>query len=612
MIKGYTGKTLFVNLSTGKVKEEKPDDSLYCDYIGGPGIGARILYDRMKPGVDPLGPDNMLGLITGPLTGTPVNTGARYTAVCKSPITGGWGDANSGGSFGPMLKFAGYDAVFFSDISKKPVYLFVDNGKAELKDASHLWGKDTYETEKALKKELGKGVESVSIGPSGEKLSLISCIVTEKGASAGRSGVGAVMGSKKLKAVAARGYQKSLSIADIDRANKLRIEHIKALKVSGFGGQSMLDSFHTNGTTGMTARSAHSGDTPVKNWGGIGIVDFTDVSGLTTEKAIVNLDRRFGCWHCPIACQAYLKEGDGEYKYPKGTRRPEYETQGAFGTMCLNNNSESIAMANHICNSYGLDTISAGCIIAFAIECYENGIITKKDTGGIELTWGNHQAIIDMTWKVAKREGLGDVLADGVKVAAEKIGKGAEKYAVHIGGQELGMHDPKLMGMGGPTPAARYQMDATPGRHTANFGPTSFSTQITNSTGVCFFGFFGPALRHFIPAYMSAITGLDRSQEELLKCGERIAVMRHAFNLREGINPLKLKVHTRIIGNPPQKEGPLAGVRADIEAQNYWALGALDWDRVTTKPSKAKLIALGMKDIADELWPPQSPPGPRP
>jgi aldehyde:ferredoxin oxidoreductase len=330
------------------------------------------------------------------------------------------------------------------------------------------------------------------------------------------------------------------------------------------------------------------------------------------DNVIANLDKRYGCWHCPIACQAGLKAGKGEYEYPAGTRRPEYETLSSFGSMTLNNNIEAIAMANHICNSYGLDTISAGTIIAFAMECYENGIITKKDTGGIELTWGNHRAMVDMTWKLAKREGFGDILADGVKVAAEKIGRGAGKYAVHAGGSEIGMHDPKLPGgMGGGGPAARYQMDATPGRHTAGFGPSGFRSLIQNAVGVCFFGSMGgrPGGKDFITEYMAAVTGLERSSEELLKCGERIANIRHVFNLREGINPLKVYVHPRMIGDPPQTAGPLAGIRADIEAQNYWNLGALDWDRVTTKPSRAKLMSLGMKDVADELWPP-TPPGP--
>lgn len=271
-------------------------------------------------------------------------------------------------------------------------------------------------------------------------------------------------------------------------------------------------------------------------------------------------------------------------------------------------------MVNHICNSYGLDTISAGTVIAFAIECYENGLITKKDTGGIELTWGNHKAIVDMTWKMAKREGFGDILADGVKVAAEKIGKGSEKYAVHIGGSELGMHDPKLVGYGGGGgSAARYQMDATPGRHTAGFGPSGFRGQMVNAAGVCTFGFFGArGGPDYLLEFLNAVTGINRSADDFLKDGERIANIRHVFNLREGINPLKLKVHPRIIGNPPQTAGPLAGITSDIEAQDYWNLGALDWDRVTTKPSKAKLLSLGLKNVADDLWPPAPPPGPRP
>ncbi|MFC1533846.1 aldehyde ferredoxin oxidoreductase family protein [Thermodesulfobacteriota bacterium] len=608
MIKGYMGKMLFVNLSNGEIKVEEPQESLYRDYIGGCGIGARILYDRQKPGADPVGSENIFGLVTGPLTGTATITGTRFTVVCKSPLTGGWGDANSGGIFGPTLKFAGFDAVFFTGMSEKPVYLFINNGKAELRDAAHLRGKDTYETESMLKDELGKGTEVICIGPSGESQSLISCIITEKGAAAGRSGVGAVMGSKNLKAVAAKGDMK-VPVADTERLNKVRKEHVEVLRTPGPRGTSMLESFHTYGTSSLTARSAHSGDTPVKNWGGVGVVDFPDVSGLTGDAAIGNLDKRYGCWRCPIGCQASLKEGTGEYKYPAGVRRPEYETQASFGTMCLNNNTESIALANHICNSYGLDTISAGCVIAFAIECYENGTITKEDTDGIELTWGNHQAIVDMTWKMAKREGFGDILADGVKVAAEKIGKGSEMYAVHIGGQELGMHDPKLAGMGGGAAAARYQMDATPGRHTVGFGPRGFQGHILNSIGVCLFGYFGPGLFRFIPEYMNAVTGLERTTEEILKAGERIANIRHVFNLREGINPLELKVHPRIIGDPPQKEGPLAGIRADIEAQNYWNLGALNWDKDTTKPSKEKLFELGLDDIAKELWPPKPPPG---
>ncbi|OGO31161.1 MAG: hypothetical protein A2Z29_03255 [Chloroflexi bacterium RBG_16_56_11] len=603
MSRGYMEKFLFVNLSTGEMWEETPEEKLLHDFIGGYGIGARILYSRQKGGVDPLGPENILGFLTGPLNGTPATFAGRYTVVAKSPLTGGWGDSNSGGHFGPQLKFAGYDAVFLTGIAEKPVYLLLDNGKIELRDAGHLWGKDCFVTEDTLQAELGRGVESACIGPPGEKLSLISCIVTRRGAVAGRSGLGAVMGSKRLKAVVARG-QREVPVADIEAVDRLRKEHIAIMKKAK--GMETMEGFHKYGTSSVAAHFAQSGDTPVKNWGGVGVVDFPDSSGLSGDAATANIETRTGCWHCPVGCEGRLKAGQGEYRYPAGTRRVEYETQAAFGTMCLNNNTESINMANHLCNCYGLDTISAGTALAFAIECYENGVINKKDTGGIELTWGNHRAIIAMTEKMVKGEGLGGILADGVKVAAAKIGRGAEKFAVHIGGQELGMHDPKFYNSPDGTSAARYQMDATPGRHTQMaFGPASFTTQIVNSAGWCLFSDLvgGNTLRH-ITGFMRAVTGWDRSEDELLKCGERIINMRHVFNLREGINPLEYKVHPRIVGRPPFREGPLAGVTASLEAQVYWGLGALDWGRVSAKPSRKKLLELGLDDVAAELWPP--------
>ncbi len=600
MIGGYMGKILWVNLATGKINEEKLDEKLCQEYIGGYGIGAKILYDHMKPKVDPLGPENILGLITGPLTGTIIPSGARYTAVAKSPLTGGWGDANSGGYFGPYLKFSGFDGVFFTGISPKPVYLLIDEGKAELKDAAHLWGKDAYETEEILEAEYGKTSRVACIGQAGEKLALIAAIMTDKGSAAGRSGLGAVMGSKKLKAVVARGAM-PVPVADKTAAEKVRKDHIDSMKNPGPGG---MESLHRFGTSAMTAGSAHSGDTPIKNWGGIGIKDLPDVEGLKPEVLETRVARLSGCWHCPVACKAILKEGAGEYKYPAGIRRPEYETQGTFGGMCLNSNTDAINMANDICNRYGMDTIAAGTVVSFAIELYENGIITKQDTGGLELKWGNHKTMVAMAEKVGKREDIGDVLADGVKVAAEKIGKGAEKYAVHIGGVELGMHDPK-MAMFGNSAFARYQMDATPGRHTQGFGPGSFSSHMVNATGVCMIGLgFGGGPDKLV-GFLKAVTGLEWTVPSVLKAGERIAVIRHLFNLREGIMEMNWYAHPRIYGDPPQAEGPLAGIKLNRAQQIYWNLGALDWDMESTKPNKNKLIELGMPEIAEELWPPR-------
>jgi aldehyde:ferredoxin oxidoreductase len=599
---GYMGKILWVDLSSGSIKVEKPKASLYKDFIGGYGLAARLLYDRQKAGVDPLGPDNTLGLVTGPFTGTPIPSGARYAAIAKSPLTGGWGDANSGGFFGPYLKFSGFDAVFFTGISPKPVYLLIDEGKAELKDAVYLWGKDSYETEETLMAEYGKQCRVACIGPAGEKLSLISAIMTDKGSAAGRSGLGAVMGSKKLKAVVARGSLE-VTVADKAAVDKLRKEHIISLQRPG---PMNLEGLHKYGTSALTAMSATSGDTPVRNWGGIGIKDMSSVEGLKADVVATYVQKLTGCWHCPVACKAILKEGTGEYKYPAGARRPEYETLGSFGVNCGNSDTDSINKVNDICNRYGLDTISAGTAVAFAIECYENGLLKKEDTGGLELRWGNHQALVALTEKIAKREGLGNILADGVQVAAQKIGKGAEKFAVHIGGQELGMHDPKL-GHGNAS-YAKYQLDATPGRHTQGFGPSGFTSHIINSSGLCLIGYgFGAGPAKLVD-FLNAVTGQKYKLADVLKAGERIANIRHAFNLREGINELKFVTHSRIYGDPPQKEGPLKGVTIDIGAQMYWNLGALDWDPITTKPSKAKLIELGLKDIAEELWPPQKNP----
>ncbi len=610
MAGGYMGKVLFVDLSSGTLKDEVLDEKICREYIGGNGLGAKILYDRQKPKVEPLGPENILGFVTGPLTGTPAPTGARYEVVGKSPLTGGWGDANSGGDFGPYIKFAGYDAVFFQGISPNPVYLLLDEGKATLKDAAALWGKDAYETEDKLMAEYGKQSRVACIGPAGEQLALIACIMTDRGSAAGRSGLGAVMGSKKLKAVVARGTMQ-VPVANKEALDKLRTEQIKGWQTPRPPmNVSMIDRQHKYGTSAMTYNSAYSGDSPVRNWGGVGVTDMPDRAQLHEDVLAQMVSRLSGCWHCPIACKAVLKEGT-EYKYAAGSRRPEYETGASFGVNCSVNNAEAINMANDICNRAGLDTISAGTAIAFAIECYENGILSKADTGGIELRWGDHHAMVAMTEKMAKREGIGNFLADGVKVAAEKIGKGAEQFAVHIGGQEVGMHDPKLVSPFGGFNIAGYQMDATPGRHTAGFGPGSFGKQITNSCGVCFVGYgFGsaPDTPQKLTDYMNAITGWGLTLAEMIKAGERITTMRHLFDLREGINPMKRYVHPRIIGRPPLQSGPLAGVTAEVESFIYWNLGALDWDRVTTKPSKAKLLSLGLTKEASELWPEQRPP----
>jgi aldehyde:ferredoxin oxidoreductase len=454
MAHGFMGKILWVDLSKNKITEEALDDKTAREFLGGYGLGAKILFDRQKAGVDPLGPDNILGLVTGVLTGTPALGGSRYIMVGKSPLTGGWGDANSGGNVGPALKFAGYDAVFFTGKAKKPVYLLIDNGKAEIKDAAKIWGKDSFETEDILRAELGKDVEVACIGPSGEKLALTAAIMNNKGRAAARSGLAAVMGSKKLKAIAMKGKMK-VPVADEQKANDMRKDHLTKMRP----GAKFMSDF---GTPGIFNPCVESDDAPCKNWEGVVVIDFPQYKDIGGQPTIDKQERKYGCWHCPIACGGHMKASTGEYKYEAGAHKPEYETLAMFGSNLMNDNLESIIKLNDICNRYGLDTISAGACIAFTIECYMSGILTKKDTDGLEMKWGNTKAIVEMTEKIARREGFGDVLADGVKKAAEKIGKGSEKYAMHIGGQEIPAHDSR----GGPGFAIGYGAEPAPGRHT--------------------------------------------------------------------------------------------------------------------------------------------------
>jgi aldehyde:ferredoxin oxidoreductase len=516
---------------------------------------------------------------------------------------------------GPYLKFAGYDAVFFTGKSDKPVYLLIDNGKAEIKDASKLWGKDTFDTEDILRAEHGKELEVACIGPSGEKLSLIAAVMNNKGRAAGRSGLGAVMGSKKLKAIAVKGNMK-IPVADEAAGKEMRKRQVSGKNprsefIGGFG------------TAALMEMSCAGDDAPCKNWDGVVVVDFPKYKDICAQPVKEQQQRKYGCWHCPIGCGGIMKPSDGEFKYDDHAHKPEYETLAMFGSNLLNNNLISIIKANDICNRYGLDTISVGACVAFAMECYEKGLITKKDTDGIEMKWGDANAIIAMTEKIAKREGLGDVLADGVKKAAERVGKGSEKYAIHVGGQEYPAHDSR----GGLNFAIGYGANPTPGRHTmGGEGPLPAGslpeydrgslkgrgvphsigvavTNIYNAAGVCMI-VIGDAYNKFdeLLEGFRTITGWDITKEELLKTGRRIEMMRQAFNAREGVKT-PWKHHDRMLGRPPKKVGPRAGATldpAELAKEYYEAMG---WDTQTGKPGKQALLDVGLNDVAKVLWP---------
>lgn len=615
---GYQRKYLWVDLGNGILREEIPSESLLADFIGGYGIGARILYDHIRPGIDPLGPENILGFTTGPLTGTDAPTGTRWTVVAKSPLTGGWGDANGSGFFGAALKRSGFDAVFFTGISPHPVYLYLENGRAELRDAGAIWGMDTYQIEDWVKAELGKDVEAACIGPSGEKLALISGVFHKKGRGAGRSGLGAVMGSKRVKMVAALGSM-DVPQADPEQARALRKKYIGQV-TSGVGAS---DFYRLTGTPGYTPIAARNGDSPTKNWGA-SVDVFSGVENLEFNELLKLRVGRKSCWRCPIGCWGTSK---AEYLGQVfEAHQPEYETGAAFGTLTMNNNYPAIIKANDICNKYGLDTISAGACVAFAIDCFQNNLIGVQDTGGLELAWGDHQAMNAILEKIALREDIGDLLADGVRIAALKIGPEAEPFAIHCGGQEIAMHDPRFE----PGLGVIYQFDATPGRHTQafqfgnhpdypskrpGFGENresqdgrghwvkegSMLCHTMNCMGVCMFGFFATHLT-FLPEFMTAVTGKQVTVDDMMRAGERIANIRQAFNIREGINPLKNPLPERAFGIPALPDGPTAGITVQVKEMAREYLDDMSWTQDAAIPKREVLESLGLDDIARDIW----------
>ena len=625
MAGGYMGKFLFADLSSGKITVTTPDEQLYRDFLGGAGIGARVIFDRQRAGVDPLGPENTLGFLPGVLTGTLVPYSGRYQVVAKSPLTGCWGDASSGGNFGPYLKYAGFDGVFISGAADRPVYLAIDNGQAEIRDAAHLWGQDSFVTEDMLRRELGAKTELVCIGQSGENLSLMAAVMNNKGRAAGRSGMGAVMGSKMLKAVTVNGRQK-IPVFDDGLLVKLRKEHLARGQADSY--TSKLIKMHRKyGNIGLVRSFLRAGAMPVKNYGGVDQIDFPDMDEyLGAEKVIAWQEKPDGCWGCPCLCGGRLKAGTGEYQWQAGASKPEFESL-AFGNKTQNRNLESVLKCCDITNRAGLDHCSAAAVVAFAIECYESAVISKADTGGIELTWGNHQAIVAITEAIAARQGFGDVLADGVKVAAARIGKGAGEFAIEVHGQEIDNSDPRPW----PGWALGYVMDATPGRHTVGssyfaeaplppygLGLEQLPTHVysgkgetnrvmnafhgvQNCSGVCQFSAYH-GIVDGIPGFLKAVTGWEMSMDDLILTGERIANMRMAFVLREGINPVSdFKLPGRVTGHTPIRAGQHKGVEIDMDTMVRDFLIAMDWDQVTCKPSRARLAKLGLSDLAASL-----------
>ncbi|MBW2545192.1 MAG: aldehyde ferredoxin oxidoreductase family protein [Deltaproteobacteria bacterium] len=649
MGKGYMGKILTVDLTAGDIKEEIIPDDVYEKYLSGMGLAAYILYNRIPAGADPLGPDNILGFVSGLLTGTGSLFAGRWMVVGKSPLTGGWGDANCGGNFSPAIKRCGYDGIFFKGISSKPVYLYIENGKARLRDASHVWGRDTVEAEKMLLEDAPAGARVALIGPSGEKLSLISGICNDGGRMAARSGLGAVMGAKRLKALVLAGA-KRIPVHNREGIKKLSRKCNKWVQFQPpFVPGSMMPYIGAFmrvmptvlaqdgilykiflrkwGTGSMNQMSIEMGDSPIKNWKGNN-EDFGPKKSVTTRPDVFT-DRemiKYHCYSCPLGCGGICSM-TGKYSE---THKPEYETVLALGGLCMNEDVDSIFHLNETLNRAGMDTISAGGTVAFAIECYEEGILTKKDTDGLELSWGNSDAIIALIDKMVSREGVGDILADGSRIAARKLGKEAERLTIHAGGQELAMHD----GRNDPGFALHYSVEPTPGRHTIGSGlyyemfqlwkkvkglpkvgllyfkgskyvvdeekavrgaACSKFMNVLNGAGLCMFGSFLGTKKIPTFEWLTEATGWNKTPEEYMEIGERIQTLRQAFNVKHGIEPKDFKLSGRAVGMPPLSGGANKGRTVDIDKmmESYW--GQFGWDTRTGKPGSECMARLDIE-----------------
>jgi len=556
MVNGYNGNILRVNLSNEKISIENLDEIFCRRYIGGEGFVAYYLLKELEAGINPLGPENKLIFATGPLTGFAIPGTGRNSVGAKSPLTGGFGEAEVGGHWGAELKHAGFDAIIVEGKAKNPVYLWINDGTAEIKDATHLWGKITGESQETIQKELGDNLIRVAqIGPGGERLVRYACVINDLRNAAGRGGMGAVMGSKNLKAIAVRGHKK----LDVNNREKLR----EKIREYHEGAHKTYAGYFEYGTGyGLMERFAKSGNLPTRNFrdGNFPGAKALD-PGIMKEEINLTMD---ACYACSIRCKKVV-----DIKEPWEVNPiyggPEYESIGAFGSNCGIDDLKAVCKANELCNKNSLDTISTGVSIGFAMECYERGIITDKDTNGMKLNFGNAEAMIQMVEMIAKREGLGDILAEGVKRAAETLKNGADKFAMHVKGQEIPMHEPRLK----PGLGVGYTVSPTGAEHMANMHDDSFRSErgialhraigileplemddlgakkiriltyysnwrnISNALLICY---FLPWDYIDIPEIVRAVTGWRSSSWELMKVGERITTMARVFNIREGFS----------------------------------------------------------------------------
>jgi len=605
MTHGYHGKILRVNLTTAELRDEPLSEALARQYLGGSGLAARYLYDETNAATDPLGLDSLLCFMVGPFVGTPVPAANRFAVAARSPLTGIWGEADSGGRWGSALKGAGYDGILITGRAKSPAYLWIEDGQAELRDASHLWGLDTY--------ELDLGAEMACIGPAGERGVRFASVMTGRhdGRAAGRTGMGAVMGSKNLKAIACRGHQRP-SLADREALVRSVREMIPAIRQG-------TANMHKYGTANGLLSFERLGDMPIRNWRvGKWTQGAESISGQHMAETI--LTDTYACGGCPIGCGRVVEITQGPYAGVKGAG-PEYETCAVMGSLCLIDDIEAVAKLHELCNRYGMDVISTGAVIAFAMEAKEKGLIEEGPD------WGDAQGAIALLERIAHQEDdLARLLGQGVRAAAAELGGQAQEFAMHVKGLEMPMHDPR----------AFYSI--APGYATSNRGACHlqalshiFARSVTmpeigvhevldrhavegkgelaanaqnlmclfDSLTQCKFVMFGGVKLTHMTEWLRAITGWDVTNEEMLTIGERIYNLKRMYNVRLGVSrkddtlPPRILVHRFPEGGAAGRLPPLGQMLADYYQARCWTVEGI--------PSPEKLAELGLEEAIEDL-----------
>ena len=607
---GYHGRFLQVNLTTGETRDLALKDDDLSNFLGGATLAARLIYGKVKEGMDPLGPDSPLVFAVGPLTGTTIPMVSRSAVCGVSPLTGLWGEATTGGSFPFRLKAAGFDGIFITGKADKPVYLHVRDGRAEVRNASHLWGKDIYQTQEVLKEELSEAGLSVScVGAAGENLVRYAAVMNDRGRAAGRCGMGALMGSKNLKAVAVTGDQRA-ELADGEKVRELTQQARDSIR-----GHMLTPAYREYGTLLYMDMGMFLGDVPAKYFTK-SVYPVEKVTGQAFRQAFT-MDN-YACLGCPIGCGRVIKQFRNDIREVDG---PEYETAAAFGPLCMNFDLDSIVYANHLCNAHGMDTISAGVCVAYAMHLFEKGVLTE-DRAGMKVNWGDGAAIVRLVEMIVRREGIGWLLGEGVKRMAEELSAAPEE-AAHVKGLEMPMHDARAYAAlavsyaTGPRGACHLKgdyynvdlMGSVPELGIAAFDrfqsegkavPAAKYQSLRDMYDALLLCKFCPISLTQITEVLNSITGWDFSPTDVEVAGDRSLNLKRAINCELGATRADDRLPR--VNLQPLMEGATVGRSPDMEVmlKDYYRYRKWDWE--TGRPTREKLVELGLDDVAKDLW----------